>query len=223
MKVKNKFICQHCKDESEIDIYPVINLQSDTNIVNDLFSLDLFRVECPKCKKITLVQYDTIVVDMYKKYIVYLYNDTANGDLNKDSVVNSLRQLPEFKSIFDDVKYTRIVSSANELLEKLLIYDYDLNDKIVELLKLSIKNSKAEEFEKYPNICFDKLDRTSLVFTCFNLINKDVTPVGIGIEIQYYNDIIDTLGKLPEETELFSKIDEDWAKNILMSLQNNPK
>lgn len=71
MKETVKHICPHCKTEFEIDIYPIINLQTDTELYEDLFSLNLFRIPCKSCKKITLITYDILVVDMYKN-ILYI-------------------------------------------------------------------------------------------------------------------------------------------------------
>ena len=61
MKTQIEFICPHCKNKFEINIYPVINLQSDTDLYEDLFSLELFKIECNQCKKVTMVEYDVLV------------------------------------------------------------------------------------------------------------------------------------------------------------------
>ena len=70
-KIKYEYTCSNCGEKKIIDIYPVINLQSDKELYNDLFSLDLFRINCENCNTVSMIQYDTLIVDMYKKYMVY--------------------------------------------------------------------------------------------------------------------------------------------------------
>lgn len=207
MKEIIKHICPHCKHEFNIDIYPVINLQSDTEIYNDLFSLDLFRIECEQCKKITLITYNTLVVDMYKKYIIYL-----TADLSKE--IEKLNVMNNYKDIISELKYTRSVNSLNELAEKLYIFDYDLNDKIIEYLKYGLKNNSELKENKYTDICFNKLERDELIFTCFNIEDATVNPKDIAVKFSYYNDAIDTF-KYNDKKILFEQVNQKFIEKEL--------
>lgn len=207
MKEIIKHTCPHCNHEFDIDIYPVINLQSDTEIYNDLFSLDLFRIECEKCKKITLITYNTLVIDMYKKYIIYL-----TADKSKD--IENLNIMNNYKDIISELKHTRSVNSLNELVEKLYIFDYDLNDKIIEYLKYGLKNNSKLQEGNYTDICFNKLDKEELIFTCFNLDNSTVIPKDIAVNINYYNDAVDTF-KYNNENIFFEQVNQDFIEKEL--------
>lgn len=215
MKTTIKHICPNCKHEQEINVYPIINLQSDKDIYDDLFSLNLFKIECPKCKKTSIIQYDCLVVDMYKKYIIYLYtsNNVETFNQNIDQFINDLKNNPQFEEIFKELKHTRLVTSLNQLLEKLLIFDYDLNDKVLEILKLGLYDKERLDRELYRNVCFNKIDRDKLIFTCFNINDNSVQPIDISVDIKYYNIIIDSIGgSIPEDDKLFDYIDYNWAK-----------
>jgi len=210
MKLETKFVCPHCKQELQINTYPVINLQTDKELYNDLFSLNLFKINCPNCKKTTVIQYDCLVVDMFKKYIVYLYISNNLDEFNKniDKLVES------HKNIISELKHTRVVTSLNQLLEKMLIFDYDLNDKIIEIMKLGMYNKERLDSEIYKNICFNKIEKDKLIFTCFNINDNKVQPIDISVDIKYYNIIIDSIGgSAPDETSNFEYIDANWAKN----------
>jgi hypothetical protein len=211
------YTCPHCENKFKIAVYPMINLQSESHLYEDLFSLDLFRVECSKCKKTSLVQYNTLIVDMYKKYIIYLLVDAG---VNLDKLVENLRNNPEYAKVFDGLKYTRVVGSLNELLEKLLIFDYDLNDKVIEVLKLGLYSKDRLDKETYPNVCFNKIDRENLIFTCFNMADNKTQPIDISVNIKFYNLMIDKLGSLPPETTDFEFIDSVWAKMQVIDKNN---
>lgn len=214
MKQEVKHKCQYCDHEITFNAYPVINLQSDHFLYHDLFSLDLFKIKCPNCNKTTLVTYDLIVIDMYKKYMVYLCSSKMLNEFfnSVDSVIKKLCMDQEFQKAFDEVKYLRVVTNLNELLDKLLIYDYDLNDKVIELIKYSLHKYDKIDKTEYPNICFDKLERDKLAFTCLGRNNSEIQPISINIDFKYYNSIIDSLKGLPEEKKEFQYINETWAK-----------
>lgn len=214
MVVKQNIICPGCNKELIIDTYPVINLQENHEMINDVFSLELFKIECPKCKKVTIVQYDTVIVDMYKKYMVYLCHN--NKMLDKQQFKSFIEKIPEFAKCSKDLKNTRVVNSVNQLLEKLLIYDYDLNDKIIETLKYLVFTKNSETFKDYTEIRFEKLDQTSLIFGCFNLKDSSIQPKNIAIDIENYNNIIDNFDKeLLTNSVEFEEIDDLWVKQYI--------
>jgi hypothetical protein len=197
MEKRVEHTCPHCGNKFEITIYPVINLQSDEHLYKDLFSLDLFKIKCSKCKKVTLIQYDMFVIDMFKKYIINLYvtKNVSKFINDKTNLINGLLANPVYKDVIDKVKYTRIVTSLNELLEKLLIFDYDLNDKLIEIMKLSVYEKDRLDKNIYTNICFDKIQNDELLFTCFNINDNKITPVQVGISVRYYNTVIEMVNR----------------------------
>lgn len=180
MKQEYTWICPKCGEKEVIDIYPVINLQTDKELYEPLFSLELFKHECFKCHATSVIQYDLMVIDMYKNYIIY--NTSNYKAINWDKILNS------FKEDLTEIKHLRITTSLNELLEKLLIFDYDLNDYFIEQLKLGLSEDLQQD---YPDIYFNKLDRDKLVFSCFNLDNKEIKPKNIEVSIIAYNKLID--------------------------------
>lgn len=208
MKTQIEFICPNCKNKFEINIYPVINLQSDTDLYEDLFSLELFKIECKHCKKVTMVEYDVLVVDMYKKYIIYLYKSGTLEEFNdkKSSFIDSLKTNEKFVEIFKELKYTRVVKSLSELLEKLLIFDYDLNDRIIAKVKQLLFEEEHIDKTKYTNLNFEKLDKQDLIFTCYNLDDTTINPAELKLNFNYYNQIIDSFNGIPQETENFEYI-----------------
>lgn len=196
MKNIIKYDCPHCKQELDVEVYPVINLQSDTELYEDLFTLELFKVECPHCKKQILIQYDLFVVDMYKKYLIYLCTSQNITQINTEQLYNSLSTLPEFNKTLSELKHTRIVSNLNELLEKLLIFDYDLNDKVIEIIKLSLIDNQKVNVDLYNNILFDKIEKEYILFTCLNTHKSNIQPINVSVDIKYYNLCIDKLRRI---------------------------
>lgn len=218
MKNVIKHTCPNCKYEQNVSVYPVINLQTDKDIYEDLFSLDLFKITCPNCKKTTIIQYDCLVIDMFKKYIIYLYtsNDLQFFNNSIDQFIYSIKDNQQYNNIFNDLKHTRVVTSLNQLLEKLLIFDYDLNDKIIEIMKLGLYDKERLDKDIYKNVCFNKIEQDKLIFTCFNIHDTKVQPIDISVDVKYYNMVIDSVGgNTPPETKQFDYIDYNWANNVI--------
>jgi hypothetical protein len=207
MKTQIEFICPHCKNKFEINIYPVINLQSDTDLYEDLFSLELFKIECSSCKKVTMIEYDLLVVDMYKKYVIYLCKeaDTTAYDFSENNLCR-LFNVDNKSEIFNIIKYMRKVYSLAELLEKLLIFDYDLNDKILVRLKKYLYDEGLVDNVRYPQLNFEKIEGQNLIFTAYNLNKREENPSMLSINFEYYNKMIDEIGKLPNENLLFEYV-----------------
>lgn len=219
-EIKYDYNCPNCGKKIKINAYPLINLQSDKNLYKDLFSLDLFRIECDYCKHIFMIQYDTIIVDMYKKYIVYLFLSDTKENFYKninDVIENKFKLNMRQNEIWNELKHTRLVTSLNELLEKLLIFDYDLDDRIIELIKRGLYQKNRLDEEIYESIRFNKLEKDSLLFTCFNTKDIKIQPIDIAVDIKYYNIMIDSLGGLTNiKSENFALIDKEWAKTQIL-------
>lgn len=225
MKVK----CCHCNEEIDFKIYPLIDLQKNTELYSELFSLDLFRCICPKCKQLNIFQYDTLIIDRFKNYMIYLqqpnqiqnFRKDVNGYFDKLKSSNNIKLL----QVLNNLKHTRLVYSLNDMLEKLLIYDYDLNDKIIELIKRGLYQNKLLDQNEFNCIAFNKIDQDKLSFTCFST-NTDGKPSKIkqiSVNIKYYNSLVDSLGNAINEIKEndFPIIDKNWAKNIVELTRGN--
>ena len=127
--------CSHCGKDLHFKLYPIFNLQDLTEEeFTNLFELKTFKIECEQCKKTTIVQYDTIVVDMYKKYIIYVYTSGSINSFKASTadVISKMFKLDEkMTESFKTIKNFRIVTNLNDMLEKMLIFDYDLDDRVI--------------------------------------------------------------------------------------------
>ena len=214
--IKQTVTCKKCGKLHTIECYPIINFQSvNKEFIDKVFSLELFKVKCD-CGAETIVQYDTVIIDMYKKYIIYLFMNGKDEDFYKN-IQPALDQMftknEEYKKAYESLKHTRLVNSINDMLEKLLIFDYDLDDKVIEIVKFSLFNNEKFKNDNIALLYFDKLDNTNLIFTAISS-DKNVVPKSIGIDIAYYNKILDET-KLNDYKEIpFMKIDYNFVNDL---------
>lgn len=218
--------CQQCGEEYDFKIYPLINLQQDKDLYEPLFSLDIFKHKCEHCGHLNIIQYDMMVVDSYKNYMIYLFGPERMS-LFKETVSNYINSLkdtsPEGWKIFNEsIKHTRVVNSINDLKEKLLIFDYDLNDKIIELVKRGLYENKLVDEQEFPYMMFNTLERDTIAFVCIGQ-GEEKQIKEVGVNIAFYNKLVDEIGEpLKEFKELdFPLIDKAWAKNLTNLTRNN--
>ncbi len=219
--------CQKCGKELTVNVYPVLCLQNmSEKELDNLFSLDLYKVKCPDCGSVTNIVYNTIIVDLYKQYIIYV----ADGELDKvrtniNAIISAMLLHNDVsedmkKIIKENIKYKRIVNNLNDMLEKMLIYDYDLNDKAIEFIKilLTLKNKIPDGYDR---IYFNKINKNILSFSILSFNdNKDKPPMLIDISFDLYNEIIKDISLLVKDND-FMVIDTKWAqKEIETQLTN---
>lgn len=128
MKKNIELQCPECHESFHADIYPSINVQMDEGLKNKVLGGQLFDFECAHCHSTFHVPYPVLYHDMEKKLLIQF---TPETDLSKT------------KEVLDHVDkkedYTiRIVDSYRNWIEKLLIYENGLDDRIMELYKLLV-------------------------------------------------------------------------------------
>lgn len=128
-EIELEITCIHCLEKGTKKLFPIIksnNLKGRENIFND----ELFLYRCNHCGHYQKIAYECIYYDEKLKYMIIL----SRGRLKKLSKINV------------DKYQVRFVKELNELKEKIIIKEHNLDDRIIEIMKNKIKgslNSKA--------------------------------------------------------------------------------
>ena len=126
--------CPGCGSAGEFVLWNSINADLDPQAKDDLMSGSLTRFVCEECGKVNEVVYPLLYHDMRGKQMIYM---TAGGD---SSETESMRL-----EILEGYRF-RTVDSRNELMEKILIGNAGLDDRLVEIFKLLLRSqTKAED------------------------------------------------------------------------------
>lgn len=128
-EIELEITCIHCLEKGTKKLFPIIksnNLKGRKDIFND----ELFLYRCNHCGHYQKIVYECIYYDEKLKYMIIL----SRGRLKKLSKINV------------DKYQVRFVKELNELKEKIIIKEHNLDDRIIEIMKNKIKgslNSKA--------------------------------------------------------------------------------
>ena len=108
------------------------------------------------------------------------------------------------------------------MLEKMLIFDYDLDDRVIECVKYqAIKTYLDKNIGTNYKLYFNKIDKTDLIFTAIqNDTNNKKTPIILSAPLEYYNFFIDNTNIKKLDNSEFTLIDTEWMlKNIKIEVE----
>ncbi len=159
---KIDFNCPSCGKKNRVKIKNIYSKEDITEILNR----NVFKVECSKCKNITTLDYPFTYID--DKYIIY-YN--MEDTIEENKIKRSCKT-------FDDIK------------EKILIFNDELNDILIEYIKLFIE-SELKKDNIFSEVRYDSLVNDELRFYVIN--KKEYA----NIPYSFYNDLLNK-GKFKE-------------------------
>ncbi len=174
-----KVTCPSCHHEGDFEVWDSINTVLDPEMKEKVLNQSIFLYTCPNCGETFRLNYPTLYHQMEDLVIIYLvpesevektyemfYGENALADYRTEKYLN------------------RIVTSANQLIEKIKIFDAGKDDRIIELVKLLVgysilKNNPAIDFDELRFAVDD--DGTNILV----IINKGEITGAVDIENMY--------------------------------------
>lgn len=137
------FTCPACGRENKFTLWQSLNGNLDPDAKQQLLNGSFFLQKCASCGHETPVVYAMLYNDMTHQAMVHLVAPEA-----VEKTREMIRQidgqidikLPEFRK--------RIVTNANALREKAIIFENGLDDRVVEIIKLIFL---AEAMDQHPD------------------------------------------------------------------------
>lgn len=125
-------ICPKCNHHFKANVYPSINVQMDEGIKNKILTGKLFDFECCHCHSHFEVSYPCLYHDMDLKLMIQFVID------DKEDIKQEIPKDYVF----------RVVDSYRSWIEKILIFDSNLDDRYMELYKLLV----LSQYEQRENL-----------------------------------------------------------------------
>ena len=210
--------CPFCKKIFDYTMYPEIRIPGDSKLKKKVLNKTLFFPTCPYCKQ----EFKLKPICIYRndsKREWFIVTDSKDHAIEKMMKTGDLRfnDIMTDNDVVDFMKglYTRrVVYDVDSFREKILLSDYNYDDRIIELIKLSL--SGLLERENHTTVYRIFLEETSgnqLEFTAIMGSHAPFEYVSIkspgSVYGQYCNKYIDKLGR-PEEDEYITT-DQKWA------------
>lgn len=211
--VENHVIkCSNCHEDMAIGLSEFIDVTGDEELKEKILTGEFFLVKCNHCGDETLIEYPFMYTDSDAKLTVYVAPDHDKSLLDQ---LNSL-DIP----ITDEQKewHYRVVSSGQELIEKVCIFDSNRDDRVIELYKILVYEQLKEE---WPSVLPSRLYYYSETDKEFFVIwDSNSTPgsekLTVVIDDNVYNHLAeDYKFYLDIEPGKYAEINQDWIKTIV--------
>ncbi len=217
--------CQSCGSEKEINTFPLINIETTPELKDLVKSGSLFAWQCPSCTKTNIANYQTIYHDPQLKLLFWLLPANQIDEDTLNTIEKALKkQFVDNNFAKEDSDYVlRRVESVGELIEKVKIFDSNLDDKVIELCKYVTKLELAEKIKDSDQS--NKLMSTLFRFYEINGADNEITlsyPLDnqmqlVKIGFNTYEDSRGILMRNPKmnPTDSFPLINSSWiSQNI---------
>ena len=213
--------CIKCGNRQNLSVYNSINVVENPDLKEKVMDGSLFLWECSECGTVNLTKYETLYHDPKNKLMVWLiYNDDISST-QMQAITNHAKAIGDYK--------LRTVNDLGGLMEKVLIHNAGLDDRVIELCKYVTKmeiaskldESQTKDFWAAP-FHFYKMNDGEAPFITFmypdtTSLDGERRMIHANVGMNVYEDCLGIIERNPniKNGEGFEKIDSQWLLSIM--------
>ncbi len=163
ISIKETIKCPACSEQSELTVWQSVTVADSPDLKADLLKGKLNMFTCGACGQKALFPSPILYADDEKKLVISFspQEDGAKKLEVFEEIKKSSKKSGELKNYPD--YNLRFVTSYNELLEKILIFDSGFSDKVIEVIKLLVLMQDSEKMAQR-TCMFGKSDGSEIEF-----------------------------------------------------------
>ncbi len=167
---KDYVLCPHCANEESVVIWERVLVQEDPDLKERILKKDLQAFECSNCGETVIMAEPFLYIDNAAKQVFYYcpeYKDLLDDNRALVQTIplpkaSELLGLPEAEA--SDYRL-RLLTTYNDLIEKIHLQDAGLDDRLMELVKLAMRTRLLEaEGKKLSDIYFLLAENEGMLF-----------------------------------------------------------
>lgn len=200
-------VCPFCRKFITVNqrILKFINASTDDTALKSVLSGKANLILCPECNEKFYYEHRCGILNTHKKYAVICIPD---GNLNivpkEKSAIYKILGMEDFK--------LRYVNEFLNLIEKVRIFEYNLDDRVFEIIKH--KYIPLPDGDADLKIILTNTDKGSMEFTVFNCLDKPVASHRVCIDAYYKEHLLLKKQNITHSKIQWLKIDTEWAKKF---------
>lgn len=170
---KNTVKCPSCGNVQDITTWNSITVADSPDLKKELLGRKVNMLECTSCGAKSLMPVPLLYNDADKKLLISFTPATE-----KDEIEHNFSELSENTKKSVDISMfegynLRYVHDYNNLLEKILIFDCGLNDKVIEIIKLMVLSNEPDKADR--RVCmFGKAEDGIIEFMVYDSTEDQV-------------------------------------------------
>jgi hypothetical protein len=204
-----KLVCPNCSTEGEKELKKRICIRENIDAKDDILSGAFFEWECPGCSQRFFIKNPFLYNNSEYRFMIYYIPDFEE---RTHKVPTLIRTKKEYDT---DSSTLRIATDYVSFVEKIRIFEADLDDRIVETVKLLYsKLTRQETGDPVYNMVFECIDEDKALRFAVFLKEKDFEAiVPYAVYEKTSNDFSHLLkSKINDE---FIIVDQDWVAGKL--------
>ena len=215
MRDKVTVRCPSCGKSLEVEQWSAVNGDKNPQQKLKILNGTLFTVTCTKCGRENTVGYPLLYSDPKVNCMIWLVYDDDEVKHITDYYKASKTEISETNEDVDKECRQRIVRDAHRLREKIMIFDSNFDDKIIEIAKLGYAQSAQRQIgsEKIAAAFFSNEGGENRIEMYTESGQAFVSKLSRDI----YNQLEDKYGgKASYAEDRVYVIDDVWAMNLVL-------
>ncbi len=217
---KQSIKCPQCGQLHDITVWSSITVWDSPDLKEELLKAKINMFKCDSCSQLALLPTPLLYHDKDKKLMISFTpcNDKVQKLQLFDNIKKTSKDSGELEKLED--YNLRFISNYDEMLEKILVFDNGLHDKVIEVLKVLILMQEPEKAESRVAV-FGKKDNENLEFLIRD--NKEGQFYTSKIPLSSYETIKEQLRQSGVKYYSFDweMIDIDYGASLLRGINNN--
>ncbi len=220
VNLKQSVKCPKCLQMNDVTVWSSITAKDSIDLKKDLLMGKINMFRCPSCEFTALMPHPMLYHDEDKKLMISF---TPTDDvIAKEKMYQDICEASKESGELDNLEgyNLRFITDYNELLEKILIFDNNLNDKAVEVIKLMILSQDIDKSEQR-NCRFGKVCDDGIEFMVHDFIENQVftSTVPMSSYETIYKNLLES-GMKPYSFG-WEIVDSTYATRLLNGFNNN--
>lgn len=220
INLKQSVKCPKCEHMSDVTVWSSITVKDSMDLKSDLLAGKINMFKCPSCEHIGLMPHPMLYHDEDKRLMISF--SPTNDPVLKEKMFSDIKESSKNSDELDKLEgyNLRFVTEYNEMLEKILIFDNELNDKAIEVIKLMILSQDIEKSEQR-NCRFGKVCDDGIEFMIHDTIENQIytSTVPKSSYDTVYTSLIES-GMKPYSFD-WEVVDPTYATRLLNGYNNN--
>ncbi len=212
-------ICPYCKKEFDCEVYPEIVIPGDNKLKKKILNKTMFFPKCPHCGDEFKIKGKCMYRNENKKEW-FIVTDLGESEIETmmmtgDIRFNDVHTDDDMMGFMKGLYKRRVVHDVDSFREKILLSEYNYDDRIIELMKLSLSGLlEQENHTPVYRIFLEESSGNMFEFTAimgsqppFEYVSAK-TPASV--YTQFKDKYLDKLGR--SEDDEYISTDQKWAK-----------
>ena len=196
--------CEYCGAEYDHVTHHVVEKQTNPNLAMDIVDDNFFYAVCPNCNRVVGVDHPVVYTDMEKKALLAYFDSDIELSLAETQIGEWMKEFG-VDSAYNTV---RVVSTQNELREKIILLNNNLDDRVIEILKLWSLDHVREDGNTQD---FEEMRCAVLSDGSLNVDFVGDEPMHIGLPRSYYDKLAKAMKNALDASKTPLVVSTEWA------------